>query len=634
MNRIVFILIAAISLTGCGEAAETIVDESPIDSVNAVAEAVKPQVVDFLNVQGLIEPTISPDGEKAAFTSSASGTYQIWMAEVAGATGMRQLTDGNSVTFHKWSPSGKGIIYGVDKEGDEKEGFYFLSPEDSVDVELLSPSDAYRFFGELNSTGTKFCYSTTERNGTDFDIHVYDIEQKQDHKIFEGKLGYYPVSFSPTEQHIVIHEQLSDNANNLYLLNVLTQELEQLNDQGSEALYEDIRWAKDGSGLYLRTDWQKEFTGVCYYDLASKKMDYVIEHDFDVEQILFSPTDQMLHYVANENGYSKHHVLNTVSDIEIGAPEWPKGIIELRISKDGVNLIALVQSPQMSGAIWHWNIKEEKLTRVTAAPSGNLKMASMVLPEAHSFNARDGLQIHGLLYEPTNVGENKPLIIRVHGGPTHQARPRFLPMVQYFVSRGFAVFDLNYRGSTGYGKSYANANNFRKRADELYDLEDAALYLQKKGVVDSNRIGIMGGSYGGYLAMAAMTRLPGTFNCAVSVVGVSNWITALEGASPNLKAGDRLEYGDVENEEDRAFFKSISPIKYVDRIEGPMLIVHGANDPRNPVSESDTFVNSIQSHGGVVEYLRFEDEGHSIRKIENRIEMAEKVAAFFSANLK
>jgi dipeptidyl aminopeptidase/acylaminoacyl peptidase len=254
----------------------------------------------------------------------------------------------------------------------------------------------------------------------------------------------------------------------------------------------------------------------------------------------------------------------------------------------------------------------------------------MVVPEHYSFEARDGVTIHGLLYMPPELprGMRPPVLLSVHGGPTAQARSTFDPAHQYLLTRGIAVFDLNYRGSTGHGKTFARLNDGRLRAAEYLDMADAIEWLDEQGRVDVRRAAVMGGSYGGYLAMAGVARLPEHFAAAVAFVGVSNWVTALEGASPQLKASDRIEYGDIDDPDDREFFREISPITHVSNVRAPVMVLHGANDPRDPVEESDQFVRAIRERGGEVQYLRFTDEGHGIRRLENRIIAYRRIARF------
>jgi dipeptidyl aminopeptidase/acylaminoacyl peptidase len=259
----------------------------------------------------------------------------------------------------------------------------------------------------------------------------------------------------------------------------------------------------------------------------------------------------------------------------------------------------------------------------------------MALPEAVSFPARDGVTLHGLLYLPREAGHGgpPPVVLAVHGGPTAQARPDFDPVLQYLLARGIAVLDFNFRGSTGFGKTFTRLDDGRRRPDAVRDLADAMAWLGEDGRVDASRAAVMGGSYGGYLAFAALTEHPGLFDAAVSFVGVSNWVSALEGASPQLKASDRLEYGNIDDPEDREFFLALSPITRVDRVRDPLLAAHGANDPRDPVTESDNFVRAVREQGGEVEYLRFPDEGHGVRKLQNRVTLYRQVAAFLERHL-
>jgi dipeptidyl aminopeptidase/acylaminoacyl peptidase len=294
-----------------------------------------------------------------------------------------------------------------------------------------------------------------------------------------------------------------------------------------------------------------------------------------------------------------------------------------------------VSGPQIPGDVWIWNVEPGQFQRATHSDSAGIDLAAMVIPEHHSFPSLDGTVIHGLLYRPPNVpaGKKLPVLLSVHGGPTIQARPSFNGPHQYLLSRGVAVFDLNYRGSTGYGKSFARLNDGRLRENELQDLEAAVDWLGEHAGVDVNRIAVMGMSYGGYLTMAAMTRLPERFASGVPLVGVSNWVTAFEGASPSLKASDRYEYGDIDDPDDREFFLRISPISHVENVRSPMMVLHGANDPVCPVIESDQFVRAIRERGGEVEYLRFPDEGHLIRRLPNQIIAYRRIAAFLERTL-
>jgi dipeptidyl aminopeptidase/acylaminoacyl peptidase len=356
----------------------------------------------------------------------------------------------------------------------------------------------------------------------------------------------------------------------------------------------------------------------------------------DVDGASLSAAGRYLWWTTNEGGWSVAHV----RDLEGGAlavpGDLPRGLVSTAAWAAAAPVAAVrVSAPDLPGDLWTWNLATGEVHRATESSTAGLDMSAMVTPVHHSFPARDGLMLHGLLYLPDNVpaGERPPVLLAVHGGPTGQARPGFNGVHQYLLTRGIAVFDLNFRGSTGYGKAFARANDGRRRAVEYLDMADAVAWLGEQGLVDADRAAVMGGSYGGSMTMAAVTRLPDVFRSGVAFVGVSDWVTALEGASPQLKASDRIEYGDIEDPEDRAFFETVSPITYVDGDEIPVMVLHGANDPRDPVTESDQFVRAIRETGGVVEYLRFPDEGHGIRKLDNRIIAYRRIADFLERTL-
>ena len=313
----------------------------------------------------------------------------------------------------------------------------------------------------------------------------------------------------------------------------------------------------------------------------------------------------------------------------------PRGIYTLAASADAARLAITVRSPQIPGDVWVWDLARGALWRATQSTLAGIDPARLVMPESLFFAASDGLRLHGLLYLPRAMDPDTkpPVVVRVHGGPTAQARPRFDPVIQYLVGRGIAVFDLNFRGSTGFGKRFARADNGRERPKAVRDVAEAVAFLRRDGRVDADRAAVMGGSYGGFLVNAVMGMYPGVYKAGVSFVGVSDWVRALEEASPALKASDRLEYGDITDPAWRAFFAEISPIRYADRIRAPMLFSHGANDPRDPVTESDRMVRILRRDSVPVTYLRFPDEGHGVRRLGNRVTLYRAVAAFLEAHL-
>jgi len=606
----------------------------PVPGDVSLAGSDRPDIARFLNVRTASAPSLAPDGKRLAFRTQISGTPQLWVVDVAGGW-PRQLTFGESVTFHAWSPAGDWIVYGTDRGGNEREGFYLISPDGTRERELLAPSDAFRQFGAFTRDGRQIVYATTERTGVDFDIHLLDVASRRDRRIFEGRMGLYAVSFSPDGRRVLLSEARGEDANDLFLLEVASGRVDTLFAPADRASHRSFAWMPDGSGFYLATDEGRDVAGLAFYDLAARTLRWIETPPQDVEDVGLSFDGRFLVWSVNDAGYSAVMARALAAGAAVSPPQLPPGIVSVTWA-EGANVAAFrVTGPQVPGDIWTWNPETGETRRVTFSDAAGLDLGRMVIPTHHDFPARDGVTLHGLLYMPPGLapGVRPPVLLSVHGGPTAQARPDFDVVAQYLLTRGIAVFDLNFRGSTGYGKAFARLNDRRLRAHEYLDMEDAVQWLHTLGTVDPTRVAVMGGSYGGYLTMAAMTRLPNVFRSGVAAVGVANWVTALEGASPELKASDRIEYGDITDPDDRRFFAEISPMTHVRDVRAPVMVLHGANDPRDPVTESDQFVRGIREIGGEVEYLRFPDEGHGIRKLANRIIAYRRIAAFLERTL-
>jgi dipeptidyl aminopeptidase/acylaminoacyl peptidase len=631
------LLAAFLSVTGNAQVRPTPNEDDipqPVPGEMTLAGSDRPDIARFLSVRRATEPSLSPDGTRLAFATEISGTPQLWVVDVDGGW-PRQLTFGEPVTFHRWSPAGDWIIYGTDRGGNEREGFYLINPEGTRERELLAPSDAFRVFGAFTRDGRRVAYATTERTGLEFDIHVLDIDTGEDREVFRGRMGLYAAAWRPDGGAVILTEARGEDANDVYLLDLATGRLDTLFAPEDRSSYSGFAWVPDGAGFYLATNQDREFAGLAYYDVGARTLRVVATPDHDVEEVALSADGRWLAWTVNEGAYSRLHVRDLATEALVRAPELPAGVHRLRWAPREPVLAIAVAAPQVPGDIWAWRAGTGAARRATFSDAAGLDLSQMVVPRHVSFPARDGVTLHGLLHLPPGPrsGERPPVLLAVHGGPTAQARPRFHAPHQYLLTRGVAVFDFNYRGSTGYGKTFARLNDGRLRVNELNDLADALEWLGGDGGVDAERAAIMGGSYGGYLTMAALTRLPDRFRSGVAFVGVSNWITALEGASPELKASDRIEYGDIDDPADREFFRQLSPLTHIDQVRAPSMVIHGANDPRDPVEESDQFVRGIRERGGEVEYLRFPDEGHSIRRLSNQIIAYRRIAAFLERTL-
>lgn len=593
-------------------------------------------IVRFLMTRGPGNVQLSPDGQHTAYVSSVTGKPQLFTV-AEGARTPTQITFGRAVTAYAWSPDGAWLLYASDRDGNEREGYSLISPDGTRERQLSQSSKAFLSFGGFASDGSAIAYSSTERNGVDFDVYVRNLDGGEAKRIFEGRFGFYAAGWQPGGRNMLLSETRGEDGNNLYVLDADSGEVEVLfkpeGDSGSA--YESFAWLEDGSGFYLATNHEREYLGLAFYDFAKRRLTMLRTPDHDIGNVSLFGSDRYLAWTVNEGGYDRLRVLDLASDKTLDVPEFPPGVYALSGAKDADRLSVRITGPRTPGEAWHWDIGERPVRALSPTLAG-IEPALLVIPETVQFAARDGVTLHGLLYRPENLEPSvrPPLMLKVHGGPSGQARPRFDGVIQYLVGRGYAVFDFNFRGSTGYGKTFARLDNGRLRPDAVHDIEEAVQWLSESASVDPTRMAIMGGSYGGYLTNAAVGEYPGMFKAAVSFVGVSDWVRALEEASPALKASDRIEYGDINDPDDRAFFAEISPIAKAHLVRTPMVVVHGANDPRDPVTESDNLVTAVRAEEVEVRYLRFADEGHGLRKLGNRITAYREIADFLDEKLK
>ncbi len=608
----------------------------PVAGDIGLAGARCPDISRYMNVRSATDPTLAPDGARLAFRTGITGQPQVWVTEVRGGAWPQQITFGESATFADWSPSGDWIAYGTDRGGNEREGFYLLSPDGRRERQLLAPSESFRVWGGWSHDGRRVAYAATEPGSDDFDIYVIDLADGRPRRVYKGAGGIYVASWRPDGGALILTKTRGEDANDVLYLDLETGQAETLFQPEEAASYSSFAWTPDGGGFYMATNQDRDFAGLAFYDMLQRSLRWIETPDHDVEEVALSRDGRYLAWTENINGFSELRIRDLQTGRTAGVPGLPHGVINsLDWAARAPRLAIQLSSPQVPGDIWIFDAPRALLSRATHSSTAGLDPRTFIAPEAVSFPSHDGERVYGLLYMPPGASARKlpPVVLSVHGGPTAQARPRFNAVHQYLLARGYAVFDLNFRGSTGFGKRFARLDNGRLRPNAVKDMGAAVDWLSRARPVDASRVAVMGGSYGGFMTLAALTTFPDKFRAGVNFVGVSNWITALEGASPQLKASDRIEYGNIDDPADREFFRELSPLTHVARIRSPLMVLHGANDPRDPVAEADQIVRAIREREGDVEYLRFPDEGHGIRKLSNRIIAYRRVARFLERTL-
>ncbi|MCW8998497.1 MAG: S9 family peptidase, partial [Kangiellaceae bacterium] len=569
--------------------------------------------------QGVSSAAISPDGKSVAFVWSITGKRQLWIVSTQGGQ-PQQLTFGNGVTFFRWSPNGEALVYGADNDGNGREAYYSVSRDGRTEKLLVKATEGgYRVFGDFVNNHS-IVYASTERNRLDFDLYTADINTGNSKQIYQGKYGIYAREVSPSGRYLVVSEVVGEDSDNLFLFDLEKDKLKTISKPKRRANHTkgNIVWREDSQGFYLSSNLDRDFSALMYFDV-DKGFQLVHEEQGDIENVgLCGKNKEYLYWSLNDGGYSRLRVKSLERNKMLSIPELPQGVYGLSCGE--ATMAITISGSKTPTSVYSWNIASNQVLPTFVASLAGLDPESLIEPESIRIPARDGVLLQGLLYLPKNSAENKPpVVFNVHGGPTGQARPRFSASTQYLLAQGIAVFAPNVRGSTGFGHKYVTLDDRENRLESIADLVDMLKHLEKDGRVDAKNAAVVGGSYGGYAVNAVLANYPGHFKAGISIFGVSDWVTALQIASPSLKASDRIEYGDISEKKWLDFYTKYSPIRQADKINVPVLYAHGVNDPQVDVMETEVMVKTLRKNGLKAPYIRFLDEGHGWRKLKNKL---------------
>ena len=592
----------------------------------------------YLLANGAQSAEISPDGERIALIRSITGNRQLWVMAADGGL-PEQITFGNGVTFFAWTPDGGALLYGADNNGDEQENYYLISA-DGYSEALVLPAVAggFRRFGAFSSDGSRFAYASTERNGDDFDIYVHDLQSGISEQVYQGKFGFAVEAWVPNKETLITSENVGEDSDNLYTLDLETGVRSTLYKPDIRATHVSgfggenaFAFSEDSKQVYFSTNAGREFLALGSQPTDGGRFKIIDEASSD----LVSPVmagGRYLAYVINVDGFDSLRVFDTKRGRQISTPSLPAGVLSISAARDNARIAIRVNAYNRPGDVYLWDIKRGDLDQVFASTLAGLNDADFIKPVSVKIPARDGVMVQALLYLPSgNFDGLPPVLFDVHGGPTSQSRPGFEPVIQYHVSRGVAVVDTNVRGSTGFGRTYLTLDDRKKRLDSVRDLVDILKYFGDTGDVDASRAIVKGGSYGGYMVNAVLGAYPDAFDAGVSLFGVGDWVTALEVASPGLKAADRIEYGDISDPAWREYYTEISPIRNADKINVPVLYSHGARDPRINKAETEIMVRALRKNNVRADYILIPDEGHGWRKLSNRLFYFRREAEFLES---
>ena len=525
------------------------------------------------------------------------------------------------INSYRISPTGS-IAFSTDIDGDERWSIYIYRE----DLGLVSGEDgSINNLGEWSPSGRLLSYSSNLRNGVDFDVYVYDSLTGSKSTLYRGDGIVNPSRWLSDDLLLVVKMNTYQDTD-IMLISMRGGDGVNLTKHDGEAINRNPVPIDEKHFLYI-TNHGEEFTGIAIYDLEKGSWKYLVREKWDIED--FDYNNGRIVYSVNEDGESvlKLYSFETRNPVEILRPG---GVIDsIKMSDKGV--VLSINSPKYGPEIFIADFSGFS-ERVTYSPKIGVSEDSFVSPKIFRYRSFDNLEISGLFYKPLRKAmEPPPAVLYLHGGPESQERVSFNRVHQALLSLGIAIVSPNYRGSSGYGKSFIHLDDVDKRIATVYDSYHAVEFLAKKGEIDFNRLCVMGGSYGGYLTLMMLVTYPDLWRCGVEIVGIVNLLTFIKNTGAWRRRYRVTEYGDPEIHRD--IMIKLSPITYVDRIKAPLMIIHGAKDPRVPVSEAEQLVEALRGRGVDVRYIRLEDEGHGVSKVRNRVRIYSEAVRFIYERL-
>lgn len=580
------------------------------------------------------QPTLafSPDDQHVYFSTDTSGQFNLWQVPVQGGwPEQRTLFEDRTVRAVASHAGSGSIVFLADRDGSEFWQLFTL-PVRGGWPGVLTPRDDVRYHmpsRAFSPDGNLVAYSGNERTPTDVDVMVRDLRDGQARTVMATGEYLVPSCWSGEGRYLAVTAERSNIDTTVYMLDVETGTPVELTPHTEETLYVPVAWMAGGT-LLLASNQGREFTGLAALDPRRPgELRWVYAPDWDIEEGDVDPEGRLAAVVVNEAGLSRLRLLDVEGGRVLQEHAVPAGVVStVKLSHDGRQAALFIGTASRPPEVHVLDLTSGRLTRVTHSMLGGIPEDEMVQPELVHFQTFDGRHIPAWLYRPRGASPSSPapVLLSIHGGPEAQERPVYSAFYQYLLSRGIGVLAPNIRGSTGYGLSYERLIHRDFGGGDLKDIEAAARYLHSLPWVNALRLGVYGGSYGGFATLSAVTRLPRYWAAAVDVVGPSNLVTFARSVPPTWRRFMKQWVGDPE--EDREMLIERSPITYVDQVQAPLLVLQGQNDPRVVKAESDQMVQRLRELGKTVEYEVFEDEGHGFTRRANQLKAFRLAASF------
>lgn len=568
----------------------------------------------FLQARVAHTPVFTHDGAQVAFVSDITGVPQLWQVPVKGGWPDQITFTDDRVTAGHYAHGSDTLVFGMDSGGDEREQLFVLRDGEQRDL-VVDPTLLHNF-GSIARDDSRVAYSDNRRHPAYFDVYTSRLDGSDERCVLQHDGSNYALDWSPDAARLLLSRTTGALDNELFVLDTISGEVIHLSSHDDITVYLYARFTPDGRNVVLLTNHNSEFVRAALMNIETHAITFLTPDDVDVDWIALSPDGRQLALVRNADGYGRLSVRAMEGGQERDAPLECRGVpMQPEWSPDSSTLAFALTAPACNSNVWVWEVPADTCRQITHVGCGGIPQATFVQPEIVRYPTFDGRQIPAFLYLPEV--DRPPVVVIVHGGPEGQTQPIFNPVTQYFVNRGYAVLAPNVRGSTGYGRTYTHLDDVDKRMDSVADLKAAADWLRASSRVDGERIAVMGGSYGGFMVLSALTTYPETWTAGVDIVGIANFLTFLCNTSAYRRQWRIPEYGDPDR--DAGLLERISPINHVDQIRVPLIVIHGDNDPRVPLTEAEQMVDALRARDVPVEFLHFDDEGHGILKLKNKL---------------
>jgi dipeptidyl aminopeptidase/acylaminoacyl peptidase len=605
--------------------------------ISNTSDALQASVALMTKIGLCVSPSFSPDGARLTFVSNLSGLPQVWTVAAEGGWPTQVTALDDQIYGVAWSPDGDWLALSLAPGGGMNQQVYLVRPDGTGLRRLTDGGAENNWRGPWSHDGSRLAIASNRRTGAAMDVYLVDVATGAWQLVAQQNGIGEIVDISRDGQFVLLDRMANRGDNNLFLRDLGAGTEILLTPHAGTATFGGATFAPDRQTIYLSSNVERDLAAFARIAIAPNGRPGPIEtlaarDDAELDHFAISEDGATAALVWNVAGRSQLAFMDLASGVLTPGPELPSELItQVLFSSDGRRLALNLSGATAPLDIWLLERESDKLAQVTHSPHAGIDLAALVRPELARFGAHDRLELSGWLYRPRGASAPGAVVLSFHGGPEGQERPGFNSTYQALLAQGISVFAPNVRGSSGFGKTFMNLDNGALRINAIADIQACVAYLLGAGVAEPGRIGIMGGSYGGYMTMAGLAIFPELFAAGANLFGVVNFETFFAHTEPWMAAISKSEYGDPETELD--MLRELSPIHKLDRVKAATLVLHGANDTNVPVVEAEQVVERLKRQAVPVEYILFPDEGHGFTKTTNRIRSSVAVVRWFARYL-